>query len=236
MTVIDAKSPGSRLRLGSTVLAAAKSTNTRPVQARLEAFDRAQHAYAAAQAKVDAAETALAAAQTKVAQRDREQDEAVESLARALIAEGQSRAKPFAGCGGPTPAALMRLPVAQEAQQIHALVTALRRNPGLSKATQQAMDATDKAARAAEKAAAPIEGLQAALREARQARDALVQAWQEALAALKRGARAAIDDGEPHLYATLFGQTTRPASRNGRPTPDTPPMPAPPAAPVPTTT
>ena len=90
----------------------------------------------------------------------------------------------------------MHLPPAQEAQQIHALVIALQRNPGLSKATQEALDAADKAARAVEKALAPIEGVQEALREARQSRDALAPTWDKALAALRRGARAAIDDGE----------------------------------------
>ncbi|HEX7422961.1 MAG TPA: hypothetical protein VF311_03605 [Terriglobales bacterium] len=230
-TVISAGSPGSRLRLGGMVLTAAKSVNTRPLQARLEAFGRAQRGYAAAQGKVDAAEAALHAAQAKVAHRDREQDEAVDALARALISEGQSRAKPFAGCGGPTPAALMRLPVAEQARQIHALVTALQRNAGLSKAVQQASDAADKAARAAEKALAPIEALQVALSQARQARDALVQTWEKTLAALKRGARAAIDDGEPYLYTTLFGQAARNGGRNGKHAPDNPP-PAPPVPPV----
>jgi hypothetical protein len=229
-----AASPGTRMRLGSTVLTAAKSVNTRPVQARLEAFDRAQRVYAAAQGKVDAAEAALGAAQAKVAERDRKQDEAVESLARALIAEGQSRDKPFAGCNGPTPAALMHLPVAEEAQQIHARVIALQRNPGLSKATQQALDAADKAARAVEKALAPIE----ALRRARQSRDALAPTWDKALAARRRGARAAIDDGEPYLYATLFQQAPRNGSRNGnsKHAPENPPTPAPPAQPVPSPT
>jgi hypothetical protein len=213
-------------------LAAAKSVNTRPVQARLEAFARAQRGYAAAQAKVDGAEAALHAAQAKVAQRDREQDEAVDALARALITDGQSRSKPFAGCGGPTPAALMHLSAAEEARQIHVLVTALQRNAGLSKATQQACDAADKAARAAEKALAPIEALQAALSQARQARDALVQTWEKTFAGLKRGARAAIDDGEPYLYTTLLGQASRNGSRNGKHAPDNPPPPAPPVPPV----
>jgi len=209
-------------------LTAAKSVNTRPVQARLEAFERAQRAYAAAQGKVDAAEAVLHAAQAKVVQRDAEQDEAVDGLARALITDGQSRVKPFAGCGGPTPAALMHLPAAEKAEQIHALVTALQRNAGLSKAAQQACEAADKAARAAEKALARIEAQQAALSQTRQARDALVQTWERTLAALKRGARAAIDDGEPYLYTTLFGQTARNGSRNGKHAPDNPPPPAPP--------
>jgi hypothetical protein len=219
---------GARLRLGSSVLTAARSVNTHPVQVRLEAFGRAQRSYAAAQERVDVAEAALRVAQAKVAQRDREQDEAVELLARALVAEGQSRAKPFAGCGGPTPAALMRLPVAEEARQIHALVTALQRNPGSSKATQQAAEVAEKMACAVEKALVPITALQAAVSQARQARDALAQTWEKALAGLKRAARAAVDDGEPYLYAMLLGQATA-GSRNGKRAPETPAPPAPPA-------
>lgn len=224
--------------MGKSVLTAAKSVNTRPVQARLEAFGRAHHAYAAAQGKVEEAEAALAAAQAKVVERDRAQDEAVESLARALIAEGQSRDKPFAGCNGPTPAALMHMPPAQEAQQIHVLVTALQRNPGLSKATREALDAADKAARAVEKALAPIEALQEALRQARRSRDALAPTWDKDLAALRRGARAAIDDGEPYLHATLFQSVPRNGSRNGKNkhASDNPPAPTPPTPPAPSTT
>jgi DNA repair exonuclease SbcCD ATPase subunit len=211
---------------------AAKSVNTRPIQGRLDVFERAHRTYVTAQDKVEAAEAALGAAQTKLLQRDRERDEAVELLARALIAEGQSRTKPFAGCGGPTPAAIKSLPAAQEAQQIHALVTALQRNPALTKATQQAMAAVDKAATAVEKALALISTLDATLSQARQARDALSQTWEKALAALKRGARAAVDEGAPHLYATLFGQTTRTGTRNGKHAPDPAPAPATVAAPV----
>ena len=226
-------SPGTRLRFGAAVLTAAKSANVKPVQARLEGFARVQGDFAAAHARVEKAEAALAAAEARVAQRDREQDEAVERLARALINEGQSRTKPFAGCGGPTPAALMRLPVAQEAQAIQALVTALGRSPGLSKATQQAMSAADKAAHLVEKALEPIAGLQAAVDAAREARDALTPTWDNALAALKRGARAAVDEGAPHLYATLFQPPARNSkrARHTSPVPVTPPAP-PPAPPV----
>jgi hypothetical protein len=225
-TVRTVGSPGIRIRLGTAVLTAAKSVNVKPVKARLDAFQRAQRAYAGAQDKVEAAEAALHAAHERLAQRDREQDNAVDVLARALIAEGQSRSKPFAGYGGPTPAVLINMPAGEAAQQIHALVTALQRNSGLSKATQQAIAAADKAAHATEKVLAPIEALQATAREARQARDALAQSWDKAVAALKRGARAAIDDGEPYLYAMLFGQGAR-ASRSSKPAPDIAPPPAP---------
>ena len=65
----------------------------------------------------------------------------------------------------------------------------------------------------------------------RQAREALVQTWVKTLATLKRGARAAIDDGEPYLYTTLFGEAARNGGRNSKHAPDNPPL-APPVPPV----
>ncbi len=124
---------------------------------------------------------------------------------------------------------LIHLPVTEAARQIQALVTALQRNPGFTKPTQQAIVAADAAARAVQKALEPAAGLQAALRDARQQRDALGPTWQKALEALKRGARAAIDDGEPYLYATLFPPAPRAASRNGKAAPNGSPTPTPPA-------
>jgi hypothetical protein len=53
-----------------------------------------------------------------------------------------------------------------------------------------------------------------------------------ALFPLKRGACAAIDDGEPYLYTTLFGQAARNGGRNGKHAPDNPPPPVPPVPPV----
>jgi hypothetical protein len=46
------------------------------------------------------------------------------------------------------------------------------------------------------------------------------------LGAKRRGARAAIDDREPYLYTTLFGQAARNGGRNGKHAPDNPPPPA----------
>ena len=56
----------------------------------------------------------------------------------------------------------------------------------------------------------------------------LTSPWVTALAGLKRGARAALDDGAPHLYVTLFERPGTPAPRKAKPTP-TPPSPAPPS-------
>ncbi len=75
---------------------------------------------------------------------------------------------------------------------------------GVDKAATAAAAAAGKAARAVEQAAAPIEGLEAVVRDARRLRDAVAHQWELALEALKRGARAAADEGVPEMYDTLF--------------------------------
>ncbi len=52
--------------------------------------------------------------------------------------------------------------------------------------------------------------------------------WATALAALKRGARAAADDGAPTLYAALFDRPGRSNGKASRSKPEPVPPPAPP--------
>ena len=86
---------GTRLQIGAGVLSAARAIDTRLVKGRLGRFERAHRAYVAAQRKVDAAESQLRSAQARLAECDAVQDEAVETLARALVADGQPRGNPF---------------------------------------------------------------------------------------------------------------------------------------------
>ncbi len=181
---------------------------------------------------MDAAEGQLSAAQSRLSERDAVQDEAVETLARALVADGQPRVNPFATFGAAAPTAIMRLPIMEETKAIHALVAAVQRNKKLTKPTLQAAQALDKAVHAVEQALQPLDALDAAVRAARHTRDAIGQTWDTALAALKRGARAASDDGAPQLYATLFDRPSRPVAKNGKPAPP-PTAAAAPLAPAP---
>jgi len=231
-------SPGARVQAGASVLAAAKAVDTRLVKGRLAAFERAHRSYVEAQRKVDAAETQLHAAQARLGETDAVQDDAVEKLARALVADGQPRNNPFAAFGAPSPSGLTRLSCADEVKGVHRLVAAVQRNKSLSKPAQLAAQAADKAARAVEQALAPLDKLQGAVREARHTRDAVAQTWESTLAALKRGVRAAADDGAPQLYATLFSHSARSTTKNSMVVPPPPvsaaappaPAPAPPAA------
>src|SRR5207244_1463599 len=195
---------GTRLQIGAGVLSAARAIDTRLVKGRLGRFERAHRAYVAAQRKVDAAESQLRGAQARLAECDAIQDDAVETLARALVADGQARGNPFDTFRAPAPGTLMRLPFAEEAEAVRELVAAVQRSKSVSKATIQAAQAAEKAARVVEQALAPVAKLQDSVRDARRMRDAVGQGWESALAALRRGTRAAADEGAPELDATLF--------------------------------
>ena len=58
--------------------------------------------------------------------------------------------------------------------------------------------------------------VEAALRTARRARDAVRQQWNRDLAALKLRAQAAADDGAPHLHAALFASVGRTSRKQRR--------------------
>ena len=221
---------GTRLRVGAGVLSAARAIDTRLVKGRLGRFERAHRAYVAAQRKVDAAESQLRSAQARLAECDAVQDEAVETLARALVADGQPRGNPFEAFGAPAPGTLTRLVFAEEAEAVHALVAAVQRSKGVSKATLQAAQTADKAARVVVQALAPVAKLQDTVRDARRTRDAVAQGWESTLAALKRGARAAADEGAPDLYPTLFPPVIRAITKSKTPEEQAPPVTATPAA------
>ncbi len=69
------------------------------------------------------------------------------------------------------------------------------------------LTAAEKAAKAVTTALAAVAPALKATDGARSRRDALVQPWETAFAALKRGARAAEDDGAKGLFAALFEST-----------------------------
>ena len=218
-------SPGIRLELGASVLSAARAVDTRLVKDRLDRFAGVHRTYVNAQRKVDAAEAQLRAAQAHLAECDAIQDEAVETLARALVADGQPRGNPFDAFGAPAPGTLTRLAFAEEAAAVHQLVAAVQRSKDISKATIQAAQAAEKAANIVEEELAPVEKLQETVRDARRTRDAVGQGWESALAALRRGARAAADEGAPDLYATLFPPVARPVAKSKAPGEQAPTVP-----------
>lgn len=206
-------SAGTRLQVGASVLAAARAVDTTAVKERLRRFEQAHKSYVGAQKKVDAAESQLRALQVRLAELDTVQDEAVEALACALVNDGQPRGNPFDAFGALAPGTLKRLPFPEAAAAVHQLVATVLRGKGVSEATTKAAQAAEKAAQTLEKDLAPVAKLEDSVRDARRMRDAVGQTWESALAALRRGARAAADDGAPDLYPTLFPPVVRAASK-----------------------
>ncbi len=225
---INTKSPGTRLQIGTSVLSAAREVDTRLVKDRLQRFEDAHRSYVAAQRKVDAADAELEAAQARLAKLDDTQDHAVELLARALVNHGQPRGNPFAAFGAPAPGQLARRAFGEEADAVQKLVTAIMRSNGMSKDTIEAAQAADKAARGVKQALAPIAELEGKVRDARRKRDAIGQVWESALAALRRGTKAAADEGAPDLHATLFPSAVRGGgkSKAAEKAPESPPQPS----------
>jgi hypothetical protein len=81
-----------------------------------------------------------------------------------------------------------------------------------------------------DEALAALAKLQENSRKARRVRDAGGQNWESALAALRRDAQAAAEEGSPDLYTTLFPPVTKGAGKTK------PPEEAPTTAPTPATT
>jgi len=205
--------PALRLRIGASMLSAAGAVDTRPVKKRLVRFQREHRRYFAAQRKVIAIERRLRTARERLSRLDAAQDEAVETLARALVADGHRRRNPFAAFGAPSPSRVARLPFADEVDVVHRLVAAVRRGGALGERTSEAARAADDAARAVGQAVIRVNEIEAQVRAARRTRDAVGRAWHSAYAGLKRGARAAADDGAPEIHAILFPAASRARSK-----------------------
>lgn len=202
-------SAAARVERGSATLAAAEFVDVKVIRAGLDAFGEAQRAYAEAHQAVETAETALRAGQDTLLGRDREQDAAVEELARALVHERQPRQNPFAAFGMPAPSRIKSLDFGEQAKAIRQLVAAVHRNGAASEATREAALAADRAAQAVESELMPVQKLVANVRATRATRTIAETRWKQALGILKRCARVAASQGAPGLYEALFGPPNR---------------------------
>ena len=220
--------PKARLETGAAILAAAKVVDVTVIKPRMTAFASAHRSYAAAQSTVDAAETELRKGRAHLARCDAVQDVAVEGLARALVADGQPRANPFAEFETGSPFAVKKLSGTEQAKTIRTLVDLIRESKTAGMATRRAAQAAEQAVGAVAAARLTMATLEATLRTARDMRTAVGQMWDNTLAALKRGARAAADDGAPGLHEALFGGLRRRRSKTAKAAP----APSPPAAPA----
>ncbi|MGD0949949.1 MAG: hypothetical protein ABSA52_21290 [Candidatus Binatia bacterium] len=224
------RSAGPQLKLGAAILAAARTADTRLIKDRLAAFEQAQRRYADSHGKVQQLETDLGKAQ---AQFRTDQQAVVDALARALVADGQPLRNPFGAFGAASMGVLMHMPPTDAAKALPELIAGMRRSKMLGKQTLQAVQGAEKVTRGLEQAVTRLETLGTAVRDARSSRDAVAPAWDAALGALKRGARAAADDGATTLYATLFSRPARANGKNHKPAPPAAPTPSPAVSPTP---
>lgn len=100
-----------RLNTGAAILEAAKAVDTEPIKDRLSGFASITRSHVAADLEVNTAAAKLRAGSKNLQLREAGQDAAVESLARALIADGQSRTNPFAPFGSGPPSTAKQLKV-----------------------------------------------------------------------------------------------------------------------------
>ncbi len=229
MAIIQARhNPGARLEAGNDVLAAAAGHDARSVllvKSRLAVFAKTHAAFVAADARVGRDDEALRRQQETAGEADVVQDEAVFALAGALAGDGASRTQPFKTFGFEPPSTLVKMGYAAEAKTALRLAKAATKSKSASKRTVTVAKQLEKASLAVLKATAPLESLAEARRASIAKRDSLGLAWETAFAALKRGARAAEDDGGRGLYDALFRVTaSRPKSK--RATAPTAPAPA----------
>jgi hypothetical protein len=221
------RGPGERLQLGAAILANARVVDTAPVKRRLQGFATAHRNYVAIQNKIQAVDADLHGAMAKAARRGKELDAAVEALALALAIDGHPRAKPFAALGGAAPSDVRQVANQEKPQTVHRLAEAALSSRAAGRTTCEAARAADQAADKLQAAQAAIGPLKATLGELRRQRQTLGQPWNRALAALRREARSAEDDGAVGLYRALFGSGTAATRQNDKPAPTPAPQPAP---------
>lgn len=211
--------PKAYAEMGAAVLAAAETADTRLIERRLAAFVRAHRAYLAAQRQVQAVEAQERVGRLRLATRITAHGVAIDGLVRALVGDGASRINPFAALHRAPPSAIKRWSAAEQVQAIRELAGTVKRRARLSAGTRQAVLNAESAARAVDAALKSLRRVRNALDDTRRARDQIGATWKSALAALKRGARAAADDGAPHLHATLFRTVRAKRRRKRRPRP-----------------
>lgn len=195
-------SPGQRIEAGNTVLDRAKGANTAPVKKRLGEFTKEHRAYEKGHKAASKTREALFAQERKAGAADAGQDEALDSLASALVGAGAPRMRPLQALETRTVTELKAMAALKEADALIKLAGKCAKHPDPK--VKKAAAALEKAAKAVIAAHKPIAALRRAFESAAGARDAIAPRWEKAFAALKQGARSAEHDGATDLLAALF--------------------------------
>jgi hypothetical protein len=216
-----------RLRAAAAVLAGAEVAETTLVAGRLQSVTAAHREYREALRKVDEAAVRLEAERRGLAELDAVHDAAVEQLAISLVNEGLPRTNPFAAFDAEAPSVIKRLAPADAARAVRTLLTALSRRETLSPATLEAGRRVEQSTQRIEAALPGLHARQDELQAARHMSEVVGPRFDSALAALRRAARAAADDGAVDLYTALFPPPVRVAKVKQLPSvPVTAPQPA----------
>lgn len=222
----------SRVKIGAAVLHAAELVDTRLVAPRLQNLKDAYQAYLEAERTVDAAEARLDSEKLTLTELGAAHDDAVEGLARCLVNEGHSRTNPFDAFDVPSPSLIKRMPPAEAARAVRSLLATLERSGALSTPTREAGERVEQMTQLVEAALPPYQTRLDEVRAARRVSDVVGGTFDEAVAALRRAARAARDDGAPGLYAALFPTPPRPSKKPKPTAPTAAPSEAPPSSPT----
>lgn len=211
MPLIQApKNPGALRETGDALLQAASAIDAKPLKARLAAFAAAHRAFVAAHLAVMKAEERHGEAVAVVAERDLDQDDAVDALASALAGDGFRRQNPFAELEAASPSKVKALGYGAEAVVVRKLAARVKSADKASKRSKALAAALDRAGAAVLAALTPVAKLESERALAIARRDPLALAWRTAFSALKRGAKAAEDDGARGLTAALFDRPAAP--------------------------
>ena len=137
-------------------------------------------------------------------------------MAAALVIDGAPLGTPFEDFEFGTPSTLKKQPLPEQTKAVHTLVGAVLESKKVSVTTRRAARAVQEAVEAVETAIVTVSQAEAAARMARNTRATARQVWERELAALKRAASAAADEGALGLSAALFdGVRRRSKTRKG---------------------
>jgi hypothetical protein len=206
----------NRLPVGARILEAATLTDTTLVAARLSAFTAVHRRFEEAQAVVSEVQQRADAITTRIAAAEAAHDAAVEDLVYALLADRKPRRNAFSDYGDESPSGLRHRGPADKVSATAALVAAVAADPDVSAQSRTAADALRAASQELAALLEPLGPVEAELRRARAARDAIADEWDDAVGALRRGARVAADEGATNLYSILFGSIGRTRTRPKR--------------------
>lgn len=205
-----------RIEAGKVVLAAAQSVDTTLVAARLAAFTQAHTQFLEAVERINVAQAGIDNAEALVRERSAHHDTALGKLIAQLVVDGQPRINPLIRYSAETPSGIAAMPPTVRSAVVRELLGYVLRDERLSAGSHDAANACVTATTALDEALSSLTQAETTAADLRHGRDAVADRWDDAFAALKRGARAAADEGAAGLYGALFDRLAKPATTKGR--------------------